>query len=205
LPNSTRGRFLCEHSLADGSRGLRLPLAAAGPLLASLAACGRTNLPRVFITLNHKLSQKPNTSSITCPIQPTGGFCVSASWRTVAVLSAYLSLLLVLFWHPCIWWASEPPAGFYHAQSQIVSETQYIINFLPNSTRGRFLCEHSLAYGSRGLRLPLTAALILFWHPWLVVGVRTSRGFLSHLITKHSRSLIPHTLLAQFNPREVFV
>jgi len=40
LPNSTRGKFLCEHSLADGSRGLRLPLTAAGPLLASLAVVG---------------------------------------------------------------------------------------------------------------------------------------------------------------------
>ena len=40
LPNSTRGRFLCERILADGSRGLRLPLAAAGPLLAYLAVLG---------------------------------------------------------------------------------------------------------------------------------------------------------------------
>jgi len=41
--------------------------------VASPANPPAINLPRVFITLNHKSFQKSNTSSITCPKQPAGG------------------------------------------------------------------------------------------------------------------------------------
>ncbi len=39
---------LCEHSLANGRRGLRLPLAAADTLLASLAGSGHSDRYRNF-------------------------------------------------------------------------------------------------------------------------------------------------------------
>jgi len=91
IPHALLSQFnprevLCEDSLANSRRGFRLHLvAAADPLLASLVGSRRPNLPRVFITLNHKSLQKPNPSRIICSIQPAGGFLCEHSLANAAV------------------------------------------------------------------------------------------------------------------------
>ena len=46
---------------------------------------------------------------------------------------------------------STPRAGFYHAQSQITPETQYLTRYLPNQPTGGFTREVDSQLTSRGL------------------------------------------------------
>jgi len=52
----------------------------------------------------------------------------------------------VVMFHNIIMLLSKPPAGFYHAQSQIIPETQYLTHTCPTQPAGGVVLK------SRGLR-----------------------------------------------------
>ncbi len=140
------------------------------------------NLPRVFITLNHKALQKPNTSSLICQFNPRE---VAPPADPPAINLPRVFLTLNHKSHQKSNTSSLTcPTNPREVAPELTSRG-FLSHLITNHTRNPI--PHPLFVNSTRGRL----------HPPLIHRQLSSRGFLSPSITKHSRNPIPHVLIAR--------